>query len=71
MVNDVDTREAKIMYNTIGTYMVRMSDEQAYRLFGDCYNPRSDRIFVYSTFFSKKYILEKYGQPWTYAGDRW
>jgi hypothetical protein len=71
MVNEVDTKEATIMYNTIGTYMIRMPEEHARRLFGDCYNPSTDRIFVYSSFFSKRYILEKYGKPWTYAGDRW
>ena len=70
-VNPADTEEAKRMYNSIGTYAVNITEEQGRELFGECYDHRSDRVFVYSTFFSKKYILEKYGRPWTYAGSRW
>ncbi|GDX35792.1 hypothetical protein LBMAG18_03030 [Alphaproteobacteria bacterium] len=70
-VNPIDTEEAKRMYNSIGTYSVNITEEQGKELFGECYNHRTDRVFVYSTFFSKKYILEKYGRPWTYAGARW
>lgn len=70
-VNPADTEEAKRMYNSIGTYAVTITEDQGRELFGECYDHRTDRVFVYSTFFSKKYILEKYGKPWTYAGSRW
>ncbi|MFM7619979.1 MAG: hypothetical protein ACKO47_00025 [Alphaproteobacteria bacterium] len=70
-VNPADTEEAKRMFNSIGTYSINITEEQGQELFGECYDHRTDRVFVYSTFFSKKYILEKYGKPLTYSGSRW
>lgn len=70
-VNAEDTKEAKRMYDSYGTYLAQISEQEKKDLFGECYDPRTDRIFIYSTLYSKKYILERVGEPFTYAGSRW
>ena len=71
IVEDSDTQEAQRLYDSFGTYLAHFNEYQNHYLFGDCYNSRTDRVFVYESFFSKKYILERYGKPLTYVGSRW
>jgi hypothetical protein len=70
-VEESDTQEASRLYNSLGTRLTDFNEYQNRYLFGDCYNPRTDRVFVYESFYSKKYILERYGKPFTYAGRSW
>jgi hypothetical protein len=70
-VEDSDTQEATRLYNSLGTHLADFNEYQNRYLFGDCYNPRTDRVFVYESFYSKKYILERYGKPFTYSGRTW
>ena len=70
-VEDSDTQEAERLYNSFGTRLANFNEYQNTYLFGDCYNSRTDRVFVYESFYSKKYILERYGKPYTYVGSRW
>ena len=60
IVEDSDTQEAKRLYDSFGTHLARFNEYQNQYLFGDCYNSRTDRVFVYESFFSKKYILERF-----------
>ena len=54
IVEDSDTQEAKRLYDSFGTHLARFNEYQNQYLFGDCYNSRTDRVFVYESFFSKK-----------------
>jgi hypothetical protein len=60
--------EAKRLYESMGAYRSWMSDEEAIKIFGDCYR-KTDIIYISQSFFGKKYILVRYGEPITYESD--
>jgi hypothetical protein len=61
-------REAERIYKSFGVRRVYLSEKEAKELFGGCYSSFSfDRIFVLDTLGKKSYVLEKNGQPLTYA----
>lgn len=58
---------AQTYYDTFGTVLADDAEEkEAKPLFG-CHYHRSDRIFVYKTLWSKKYILVRYGSVITFV----
>jgi hypothetical protein len=65
------TQEAERLYNSIETYRIYPTYQEAYDIFGDCYRS-TDKVFVYQSIFKKKYILVRFGEPITYQDqDKW
>ena len=62
-------QEAQSMYNAFGTSVVDITPEQGSQLFGNCYRD-GDTIYVYKTFWGKKYILTHYGEVVTYTENQ-
>ncbi len=60
--------EAKRLYEMIGTYRIYLSDDEARKIFGNCYRS-SDKIFISQNIYKKKYILVRYGEPITYEDE--
>jgi hypothetical protein len=60
--------EAKRLYEMIGTYRANIDNEQAKKIFGNCYRS-TDKIFISQNIFKKKYILVRYGEPITYEDE--
>lgn len=60
---------AQSYYDSFGVYKVRMTPEEARKMFG-CNYRRGDSIYSYSTFWGKKYILVRYGKAVTYIEEK-
>lgn len=62
-------QRAQSMYNALDTSIARdITPDQGYKLFGGCYT-YGDYIYVYTTFWGKKYILVHRGEVITYADE--
>lgn len=60
---------AQMMYNAFDTKIAKnITPEQAYKMFGGCYT-RGDYVYVYPTFWNKKYVLVHRGEVITYAEE--
>ncbi len=60
--------EAERLYNSVGAYKIKVSNEEGRKLFGNCYRS-IDRVFVFQNIYRKKYILIKNGEPFTYVEE--
>lgn len=57
---------AQSYYDTFGTVLADDAEEkEAIPLFG-CHYHKGDRVYVYKTFWGKKYILVRYGRVITF-----
>ena len=60
--------EAKRLYEMIGTHRAYLSNEEAIKIFGNCYRS-TDKIFISQNIYKKKYILVRFGEPITYEDE--
>ena len=61
--------DAQSMYNTFGTSLAReISDEKAEQMFG-CHYRDGDDVYLYKTFWNKKYILVRDAKAITYVEE--
>jgi hypothetical protein len=59
--------DAQSMYDTFGTVIAQNIDaKKAAKMFG-CHYRFGDRVYVYTTFWDKKYILVRRGKALTYV----
>lgn len=65
------TEEAIRLYNLPFIYKANLTEDEIYKIFGGCYG-LGDKVFIAQTFYKKKYILVRAGEPFTYADeDTW
>ncbi len=66
-ISGFKAQEAQSMYNAFGTVLARgITPEEGRKMFGCHYRPATDEIYSYKTFWGKKFILVRYGNPLTY-----
>ena len=59
--------DAQLMYNTFGTVLAQNIDaKKAAKMFG-CHYRTGDSVYVYTTFWDKKYILVRRREVLTYV----
>ncbi|MFM6972677.1 MAG: hypothetical protein ACKO46_01020 [Alphaproteobacteria bacterium] len=63
------SEEAKRLYDSFGTYRVWLSQEEARKIFGDCYR-FGDIIYANKNIYKTKYILVRMGEPLTYESEK-
>ena len=63
------TEEAKRLYDSLGTYRVWLSKEEARKIFGGCYR-FGDVIYANKNMYKTKYILVRMGEPLTYESEK-
>ena len=68
-ISQYNRETAESYYNTFGTYQAKISDKEATKLF-ECNYEWGDRVYVYSTFWGKKYILVRSGKAVTYVDEK-
>ena len=69
VVSSYKQQEAQSMYNAFGTSVIDVTPNQGFQLFGNCYYD-GDEVYVYKTFWGKKYILLHHGEVITYSKNQ-
>ena len=57
---------AQTYYDTFGTVLANDAEEKEAKILFGCHYHTGDYIYVYKTFFGKKYILVRYGKAITF-----
>lgn len=67
--SEYDVNTAQSYYKSFGAVLVSNQEHERLRKKFICDYRAGDLIYVYSTFFDKKYILVRYGQAITYLEE--
>ncbi|MBM3580332.1 MAG: hypothetical protein FJX34_06145 [Alphaproteobacteria bacterium] len=67
--SEYDVNTAQSYYDSFGAVLVSNQEHERLRKKFICNYRAGDQIYIYQTFFNKKYILVRYGQAITYIEE--